>query len=401
MSNTLTEVTSAVTTALSKLPSPESIDNAARMQLLGALDKLRAALEPPPVTLLNHCFSFWALSVIRVAQGMGIFDAFAVAEGTKQLTLDELNSRTKGDKELLFRVMRYLCAQKIFTRPSQESYQPGPLASQLSSGLPTANLIKHFYLHMRTAAHLYEYFEAKDYRNPADACDAPFQFAQCTRQHHFDWLTEHPDDQEAFNSTMSMTRTADGIEWFNFYPVEEKLQVASPDRTLLIDIGGGIGHDISAFKQRFPQLPGQLVLQDLPQVINDIPSPLAGIAAQSHSMFDAQPVRNAKAYYLRTVLHDWPDKQALEVLTRIREAMAEDSVLLINEHTPAAGGELSPIAAALDLHMMQTFSALERTEEQWVALLEKGGFRVVKVWKPQQEGLHLTTTAALYEAVPQ
>ena len=32
---------------------------------------------------------------------MGIFNAFAQAEGSKELTLDELNEKTKGDKELL------------------------------------------------------------------------------------------------------------------------------------------------------------------------------------------------------------------------------------------------------------------------------------------------------------
>lgn len=59
----------------------------------------------------------------------------------------------------------------------------------------------------------------------------------------------------------------------------------------------------------------------------------------------------AKASYLRTVLHDWPDKQALSILARIREAMNPESLLLINEVlTPESNRSLSSIVA--DLTMM-------------------------------------------------
>ena len=39
---------------------------------------------------------------------------------------------------------------------------------------------------------------------------------------------------------------------------------------LLVDIGGGRGHDLEAFKHTNPNAEGKLVLQDLPPVIYDI-----------------------------------------------------------------------------------------------------------------------------------
>lgn len=59
-------------------------------------------------------------------------------------------------------------------------------------------------------------------------------------------------------------------------------------------------------------MPGRLVLQDLAHVLEsaDLPSE---IDVQAHSFFDEQPIKHAKAYYLRTVLHDWPDKQAVQI----------------------------------------------------------------------------------------
>lgn len=248
---------------------------------------------------------------------------------------------------------------------------------------------------MRTSTFLYEYFEEKGYSNPGDAFDSPFQYAHATKEHCFDWLSRHPQDQDAFNSVMRMSRVASNKSWYQFYPLEEKLQV-HPERVLLVDIGGGLGHDVSDFKTNFPRLPGRLVLQDLPQVITGIQNPLPdGIETMSYNMFDIQPVKGAKAYYMRTVLHDWPDKQALEALARIREAMSRDSILLINENT-LPGTNVSHMAAAIDFVMMEAFSSLERTEQQWISLLEKAGFNV-KVWRAENDH---QVSYALYEAWP-
>lgn len=249
---------------------------------------------------------------------------------------------------------------------------------------------------MRATSFLNEYFEERNYANPSDAYDAPFQYAHGTKEHFFEWLAHHPADQEAFNSVMTMNRRVGEAEWFEIFPAEERLQV-SPDRTLIVDIGGGVGYDMTTFKQKFPQLSGKLVVQDLPSVIGDIKSPLPeGIDAMIHNMFDPQPVKGAKAYYLRTVLHDWPDKQALEILAKTREAMVEDSILLINEFS-MPDSDPSRIAAAIDQDMMEAFSSLDRTEKQWISLLERGGFDVVKVWKFEANpGIG----KALYEAIP-
>lgn len=192
----------------------------------------------------------------------------------------------------------------------------------------------------------------------------------------------------------------EGAQWYDFYPWQERLSLATggnveEDRVLLVDIGGGKGHDLQAFKKRTNPT-GRLVLQDLPGVIQDIKEPLPdGVEAVSYSMFDAQPVRGAKAYYMRTVLHDWPDKQALEVLQRVWEAMADDSVLLINENTVPETG-VPRFNTSVDLIMMNMFSSLERTDKQWLSLLERAGFKVVKVWRSDDQG---TGSNALFEAV--
>ena len=130
---------------------------------------------------------------------------------------------------------------------------------------------------------------------------------------------------------------------------------AAGSEPLLVDVGGRLGHDLIAFKQKFPHLHGKLIVQDLPVVIDDVKDLSPGIEAMRHDFFKTQPVKNAKVYYLRTVLHDWPDKQTMEILSGIRGVMSQHSKLLINKI--ALPEENVPLyLAELDISMMVLFS---------------------------------------------
>jgi hypothetical protein len=82
----------------------------------------------------------------------------------------------------------------------------------------------------------------------------------------------------------------------------------------------------------------------------------------------------ARVYYLRSILHDWDDSKALEILQHIQPAMKREySKLLINEWIiPDEGAALYP--SLLDINMMAMFSSMERTESQWRTLLHSAGF---------------------------
>ncbi len=194
---------------------------------------------------------------------------------------------------------------------------------------------------------------------------------------------------------MALTRLERGEQWFEFFPTETRFGSNDPETPLLVDIGGGLGHDLAAFHARFPSLPGRLILQDLAPVINSISDLPPSIERQVHDFFTAQPVKGARAYYLRTVLHDFPDQDAIEILKGIREAMTAESVLLLNENfLPETGASL--YNAEIDFSMMAILSSMERTESQWKALLEMAGLEVIGVWKPE---VQLVASGTLFEAV--
>ena len=83
----------------------------------------------------------------------------------------------------------------------------------------------------------------------------------------------------------------------NCVPVREILGQglkSDEDAVLLVDIGGNVGHDLVRFKTQYPDLPGRLILQDLPSVIEAAkPSLPAGIETMDHDFFTPQPVQGA------------------------------------------------------------------------------------------------------------
>lgn len=51
--------------------------------------------------------------------------------------------------------------------------------------------------------------------------------------------------------------------WVDWFPVQRRvLDGIDPEKVLLVDVGGGKGHDVLAFQARFPGR-GRLVVQDL------------------------------------------------------------------------------------------------------------------------------------------
>jgi hypothetical protein len=72
-----------------------------------------------------------------------------------------------------------------------------------------------------------------------------------------------------------------------------------PERTLIVDVGGGKGQAIKAIIEETPSIPASAcVLQDLPNVINDVPEEegiLNQVQKVGSSFFDKQPIKGTLA----------------------------------------------------------------------------------------------------------
>ena len=114
---------------------------------------------------------------------------------------------------------------------------------------------------------------------------------------------------ETFNNHMagySQLRS----KWMDvdFYPVTERLGHGlkvdkSTSNTVIVDIGGGMGHDLADFKTNFPELRGRFILQDLPEVIKQINGTKEGIEPMVHDFLTPQPIKGKPTYILQLVHH--------------------------------------------------------------------------------------------------
>ncbi|KFZ24219.1 hypothetical protein V502_01286 [Pseudogymnoascus sp. VKM F-4520 (FW-2644)] len=75
---------------------------------------------------------------------------------------------------------------------------------------------------------------------------------------------------------------------------------------LLVDVGGGRGHDVAAFSTQYESHLGKIILQDREPVIAGVVASCEErlFEAQVHDFFTPQPIKAARAYSLCPILHD-------------------------------------------------------------------------------------------------
>lgn len=123
--------------------------------------------------------------------------------------------------------------------------------------------------------------------------------------------------------------------------------------------------------------------------------------------FKSSPVKGADIYFLRHVIHDWPDAEAVKILSGCAASMTAQSKLLICEHvvcptyrsadnSPTKGSDSEPQFVApepllanwgdaptsrLDLQVYTCLNAKQRTKLEYQTLVQQAGLELVKVWR--------------------
>ncbi|EKM53088.1 uncharacterized protein PHACADRAFT_210808 [Phanerochaete carnosa HHB-10118-sp] len=202
---------------------------------------------------------------------------------------------------------------------------------------------------------------------PGDEMYAPFNIAFGTRLRYFEWLErgENVFRLRRFGKAMTGTEKWEvpgsivgGFPWHEL-----------PPRSVVVDVGGGIGSTSMLLANAFPHL--RFVIQDRPPVVemgtaawrSRYPELLdSGRATfQAHDFFKPQPAlplailasegqsdsmteSNTKApdagdvevrpavFLMRVITHDWPDSYIIRILLRLRQAAGPNTRLLLADY---------------------------------------------------------------------
>lgn len=317
---------------------------------------------PPHAAIIQMGTGYWVSRIVNMAARLDLADH--LADGAK--TAGDLAGRLEVQERALHRLMRSLSSLGILRDEGEGKYGLTPLGEAMKEGAPGA--AKDAVLSMGGNAmwKVWEHFDhSMKTGEPATekALGMPI----------FDYMGQHPELAKQFNGAM-----------VGIHGAEPPAVAAAYDFSqfgTVTDIGGSTGNMLGHILTRHTEQKG--VLFDLPHVVKDAPPLLEeyGVAdrvtIEEGSFFDSVPA-GSDAYILSHIIHDWSEEQCLTILRNCRDAMHDDSKLLIVEFVLPEGDE-PHIGKMLDIVMLVLPGGEERTPAEYSELLSKAGLKMTNV----------------------
>lgn len=317
----------------------------------------------PVEVVMGIALGYLVSRSLHVATELGIADL--LQGGPK--TIDELASSTGAHRKSLYRLLRTLAAQGIFTEDHQGRFALTPAAALLQQGA------------MRDGILLCgEVTGDGSWWNAVGALRQSVMTGKpaFNLQHgmgFFDYISAHPECSRWFDRGLA-----------NFTSIENPAVATAYDYSQfehIIDVGGGQGGLLAEILKLHPKV--RATLFDLPHVIQN-PNYLTkaeGLSGRwttaSGDFFQSVPT-GGDAYVLKRILHDWSDDQCARILSSCRQAMSNKSRLLVVDSVVPAGNVPHP-SKVMDILMMVFAGGYERTEQEFKDLFERAGLKLTSV----------------------
>ncbi|KAF2265443.1 S-adenosyl-L-methionine-dependent methyltransferase [Lojkania enalia] len=360
------------------LPASVLENDNLRRRLREASKNLSIAAQTPSDTVHLIAYSTLYSSMARVGVDTKLFEV--VSKSVEPISSEQAAEATGVDPILMKRFLRFYASFSWVKEVGENQFMANNVTKALCPPLSTGIEFFNTVLNPPFAA-LPEYLKSHDYKNPTNPVDSPWQMGYNTKDHPFVWLQSNLKHFQLFMTWLPMER--EGLPlWLDVFPFEQEVaQNTTDDTVLFVDVGSALGSQSVMLREKHPSLKGKVIIQDQQHVIAafqqmDRPD----IEAQVYDFLTPQPVKGARAYYLRNILHDHQDGQCREILRNQISAMADDSVILIDDIVlPETGARWR--ATMADMNMMSALAARERSKKEVFALLESVGLKVVKVWE--------------------
>jgi len=383
----------------------------ARRVMIGACGMCVDLVQEPENRLSDVGFSYFLSRALHIAVQARVADVLDGADPNEGLSSEVIGEKVGINALKLTRVLRSLCTVHIF-KEVKNGYFANSRTSQALVGndyLRCWILVHAGDIHATAHTLLPFLFDPVKTHSTSSHVSA-FQDVigtDLTLWEYIEQGIEQPDgtviprpDNELYSLGMIGGGRLFGSGIYYDYPWEA-LGAAT-----VVDVGGGVGGTSLDLARRFPKL--HLIVEDRPSSIEkaeevwqqEYPEAIkAGrVKLLSHDFFTEQPIKGAEVYFLRHVLHDWPDDECVAILSQLRGAMGPDSIVMIVEkviHTTVGSPQLKSAPPPLlpnygsahqsgnmhDLIMMAVHNGMERTPEMLDALANRAGMKLSKIWE--------------------
>ncbi|PIM98238.1 Hydroxyindole-O-methyltransferase [Handroanthus impetiginosus] len=329
----------------------------------------------------KYAYGFDAIRVVKCAIELEIPDVLE-SHGSP-MTLSELSSAVGCPESALYRIMRFLTHNGIFTK---KIISQDPLLFHYSQ-TPLSHLLTRDNMGLFVLAQ-------------AGPSDKQFGLtAKDLRAGKGSGLTPTTDETTVWNPRVDK----DFEKLFRDYMARHGKVVAStvinncPEVfggiESLVDVGGNDGTAIGMFVKAFPWIQG--INFDLPRVVRGAPA-IEGVMHVGGDMFESIP--KANAVMLMSILHDWSDEICIEILKKCKEATPTNTgkVIIVEVVIDEEGEEDEYTGARLQMDMVimrATINGKERTGKEWAKLLNASGFSKYTI-------KHMRAIVSVIEAYP-
>ncbi|KAI8625038.1 O-methyltransferase-like protein [Xylariaceae sp. FL1651] len=201
-----------------------------------------------------------------------------------------------------------------------------------------------------------------------------FSLGHHTDKGLYDELRQYPDRAQRFAGAMSGFAAVQDIG-----PLARGWDWASVDacKGTVVDIGGGWGPVCIGLAKYYPNI--NFIVQDFGDVVAEGPDHVPAelkerIKFQSYNFLEQeQPVTDALVYYMRAILHNWPDPFCVKILRHILPALQKGAHILVQDWVLGDPWTLPPYTEkyfrSWDLNMTTFFGSRERTLADWERLV--------------------------------
>ncbi|KAF7508283.1 hypothetical protein GJ744_009428 [Endocarpon pusillum] len=354
--------------------SASRANEAERKKIIDGLRDLAFSIESPEDTMQRIMFQHLQIAGARIGIDLNLFNVLATSS---PLTTRQFAQAKGANEALMGRLLRYLASVGMIKETGQDTFAATNITQTLATPGWQAGVRHYFDNCGPVFQKLPEFLARTKYQAITDNAKCVLQPAFNINVPAFIWLQQNPARFATFQQYMMQQR--EGMPtWLTVYPVVRETKEWDPERPVFVDVGGGLGHQCAALKAKYPDLRGRVILQDLPHAIEAALS-TPGVQNMVHDFFSPQPVKGAKYYYMRNILHDYPDDKCLVILKYLIAAMSKESVLLIDDMV-LPNSKVHWQAAQLDITLMASLASVERTKAQWLTLLDRAGLKVVNIY---------------------
>jgi SAM-dependent methyltransferase len=321
-----------------------------------------ATEKSPGATLTDMILAYRLSQLIYVAARLGIADL--LADGPR--ASEELAALTGVHAHALYRVLRALASNGIFTETEDRAFALTPLAAPLRSGV--AGSLRGLAMMQNHEARWRAWGELSYSVKTGRSA-----FEHIYGMGNWEYYAKNPDVFDAFSEGMAdLTRRAIPaiVDAYDF-----------TGRRRIVDVGAGRGHLVAALLARYPHLQGVIV--ELPALVEDARKVLeaAGVAGRCELVagdYGVSLPRGGDVYLLKSIIHGLDEDHALRVLRNCRESLVEGGRLLVIQVIVPPGNTPAGIKVSDILHLVSG-GGQERTEAEYRTLFDAAGFRLARV----------------------